>query len=74
MNGISTRYSSSLEWKKAQTWQERLRTDPARRTGSMASVMILSFVSGVGNPSIVQAAPLALPIGSGPPAARPVRA
>src|SRR5947209_1244502 len=43
MNGISTRYSSSFEWKKAHTWQERLRTDPANRTGCMVSVMVFSI-------------------------------
>ena len=43
MKGISTRYSSSLEWKKAQTWHERLRTDPANRTGSVVLGMIHSF-------------------------------
>jgi hypothetical protein len=43
MNGINTRYSSSFEWKKAQIWQERLRTDPASRTGSIASIIIFPF-------------------------------
>jgi hypothetical protein len=49
MKGISTRYSSSFEWKKAQAWQGRLRTDPARHTGSLVAVMRFSFVPGDGN-------------------------
>src|SRR5262245_59345138 len=32
MKGRSTRYSSSLLWKKAQTCRERSRTEPASRT------------------------------------------
>jgi hypothetical protein len=48
MKGISTRYSSSFEWKKAQAWQGRLRTDPARHTGSLVAVMRFSFVPGDG--------------------------
>src|SRR4029077_5089851 len=32
MKGRSTRYSSFLRWKKAQTCRERSRTEPASRT------------------------------------------
>src|SRR6266436_3557703 len=49
MKGRSTRYSSSLRWKKAQTCRERSRTEPASRTCFAWLIVLSPFWSPAGN-------------------------
>jgi hypothetical protein len=47
MKDIRTSYCSPVLWKKAQTWRERSRTAPAKCTGRVFSVVMVSPLEAI---------------------------